>query len=74
MSGFLVVAVGSVVVGRNGSTVRPTLGASSIGILEVDVQTSSSTAASVSSSVALAHGSGSVVLAIVGGESFNFVL
>ena len=74
MSGFLVVAVGAVVVGRNGSTVRPTVGASSIRILEVDVQTSSSTAASGSSIVALACGSGSVALAIVGGESSNFVL
>ena len=74
MSGFLVVAVGAVVVGRNGSTVRPIVGASSIGILEVDVQTSSSTAASGSSIVALARGSGSVVLAIIGGESSNFVL
>ena len=62
-----------------GRTVDPflpttTAGASSIGILEVDVQTSSSTAASGSSIVALARGSGSVVLAIVGGESSNFVL
>ena len=74
MPGFLVVAVGAVVVSRNGSTVRPTVGASSIWILEVDVQTLSYTAASVSSIVALARGSGSVVLAIVGGESSNFVL
>ena len=61
MPGFLVVAVGAVVVSRNGSTVQPTVGASSIGILEVDIQMLSSTAASGSSIVALARISGSVV-------------
>ena len=66
VSWFLVVSVGGVVVSSNLSTVGPEVGAGSIGVFKIGVQSTSSASASGSSIVAFAFGAGSVTLAVGG--------